>query len=142
MTSLPFDWRKLMLDEYRAGGFDVEVCSILQISQKEFEAKFNIDGDFQDAVLFGRMLCKAWWYSQCRKGLRDKTFNTALFYATMKNLFGWSDKVADATKEIKTIEEMSEDEIRSELVAKAKAFEKSIKGQGISLNIKDLINVN
>lgn len=139
---LPVDWAERMLQHYKEGAADVEICSELALTQKDFDALFNGDSAFQETVLYGRMLCKAWWYKQCRLGLKDKNFNTSLFYATMKNRFGWSDKVESATKDYREIDEMSEEELRTEIASKTKSIARVLQqsGSGVNVDIRELLN--
>lgn len=104
-----------LVKEYAEGASDVEVCTALKMHTREFDKRINNDDAFQQLVEYGRLAAKAWWLRQSRKALGDKTFNFQVWYAHMKNRYGWSDKseVLDGTK--KPIEELSREELEKAL---------------------------
>ena len=48
--------------------------------------------EFSEAVKIGNRLSEAWWMKEGREALRDKEFNSTLWYMNMKNRHGWTDK--------------------------------------------------
>lgn len=106
-------WAKDMIDLYEQGASDVEVCSHLRLSEKEFDKRMKEDELFSRLVQIGRLHAKAFWYKQSRLGLRDRSFNTVLFIKTMQNRYGWSDKSENVER--KPDDQKSEEELKSEL---------------------------
>src|SRR5262245_56265280 len=93
LSSLPKNWKTTMLDLMRQGASKIEVMAALGFRSKEtFRALAEREPEFMDALQEGEILCEVWWEQQGRLGLRVKTFNTGLWYANMKNRFGWRDK--------------------------------------------------
>jgi len=92
------DWKEHILFLMSQGYSDVEVRVELS---KDMNNKFSHNlwytlqernEEFLETIQIGKVLCQAWWESQGRISLRAKTFNTGLWYANMKNRFGWKDK--------------------------------------------------
>lgn len=48
--------------------------------------------DFSDALKTGILHAQAWWERQGRESLHLKEFQTGLWFANMKNRFGWADR--------------------------------------------------
>lgn len=117
------DWKQKALAAYKDGASDAEVIGLMQITRSKFDDLCRTDPDFADLVEFGRDLSKAFWYSMGRINLENNRFNTSLWYANMKNRFGWSDKVTN--EERKAVEEKSDDELLAELRAKLAKMEKT-----------------
>jgi hypothetical protein len=74
-----------------------EVAAELGISRDTLYEWCKKEGDYykptlSDAIKRGKELSEAWWTSEGRKSLRDKNFNSTLWYMNMKNRFGWKDK--------------------------------------------------
>lgn len=115
-------WAKEMLDLYEQGASDIEVCSHLRLTEKEFDKRYKEDDLFQRLVQIGRLRAKAFWYSQQRHGLRDKTFNTILYIKTMQNRYGWADKSENTER--KPLDQMDENEMKEELDSLLKKYGK------------------
>lgn len=49
--------------------------------------------EFLEAIKKGREFSKGWWYKVGRCSMRDKEFNSGLWFMNMKNRFGWQDRV-------------------------------------------------
>lgn len=107
-------WQEVALANYKAGASDTEVTAALKITYKEFLNQMEANQDFRELVEIGRDLAKAFWYKAGRDNIKNKSFNTALWYANMKNRYNWSDKVStDDLK--KPVKELSDDELQQEL---------------------------
>lgn len=70
--------------------------------------------EFSVAIQEGVRLSAAWWQRMGRTNLKEKDFQTGLWYANMKNRFGWRDKteteqtiVADVTSNGEAISDRS-----------------------------------
>ena len=48
--------------------------------------------EFAEALAISDERCEAWWEKQGRTHLKDRSFNSTLWYMNMKNRFGWADK--------------------------------------------------
>ena len=117
------NWKELMLQEYASGASDAEVISVLQITRRKFDQMIDEDQEYmRELVEYGRDLAKAFWYRVGRDNLKNPKFNTSLWYANMKNRFAWSDRVS--TEDRTPVQEKSDDELRDELKAYMKKFEK------------------
>jgi hypothetical protein len=73
--------------------------STLQLWEKQHSA-------FSAALQESRDLSQCWWEDEAQKSLHDPTMQTGLWYANMKNRFGWRDKTestVDATVQVSEI---------------------------------------
>ena len=86
-------WAKEVRDLYSEGGSDAEVAAHLNITIKEFYKQMADSRPFALLVEMGRTLSMAWWEKQARLNVKNKTFNTPLWVFSMKNKYGWADKV-------------------------------------------------
>lgn len=111
--ALKRDWREVALANYKEGASDTEVTVALQIPYREFLNCMDTDTEFRQIVEMGRDLAKAFWYEVGRKNVKNNKFNTTLWYANMKNRYGWSDKVT--TDSAKPVKELSDDQLEQEL---------------------------
>lgn len=103
-----------MIEMYQAGASDIEVCSALKLSEKEFENRFKNDDLFQRLVQIGRLHAKAWWFNLARANLHNRSFKVDLWLAVMRNRWGWSDNKAKI-EESKPEEQMSTEELQAEI---------------------------
>lgn len=85
-------WYERVLDAYEQGASDVEVCKVMKTTHKKFNQLYDNDPAFKEIVDYGRTVAHAWWLETARKAIFNRTFNTSMWYATMKNRYGWSDK--------------------------------------------------
>lgn len=120
ITSTGEHWADRMLRCYEEGYSDDEICRDLRIPKREFERRIREDADFAQLVEIGRLFSKAWWITQGRVNLRDRAFNFSLWFATMKNRFGWADKVDMTAGDDKPLDQKSEDELKADLLQKHK----------------------
>lgn len=86
-------WAKELIEYYKEGYSDAEVAAAMNITVREYYAQINENAVFGKLVEYGRTLSLAWWESQARKNINNKQFNTPLWVFTMKNKYGWADKV-------------------------------------------------
>lgn len=92
LTDLPKDWKKRVLSLMSEGASKVEVCVALKIGKDALAALRDREPEFAATLQEGELMCEAWWENVGRISLYAKTFNTGLWYANMKNRFGWRDK--------------------------------------------------
>jgi transposase-like protein len=96
---------KVVLEEMDHGASIPEVCRKIGIGKTTFYNWRHQHEEFASAALAGIELSLGWWMEQGRIHIKDKTFNTALYYINMKNRHGWNDqKVTYSRKEIKGFE--------------------------------------
>lgn len=105
---------EVLVKEYEEGASDVEVCASLKMPMREFDKRLRDDSTFLELVEYGRLAAKAWWLRQSRKSTHDKTFNFQVWYAHMKNRYGWSDKT-EISDNSKPLEQLSREQLESEL---------------------------
>lgn len=91
------EWINELKDAYLQGASDVEICKILKMTQKEFDAYYERSPSFKEMVDIGRMMAKAWWYEQGRRNIENTKFNTTLWSFNMKNRYGWADKTENTS---------------------------------------------
>ena len=65
----------------------------MKITIREYYKQIDESAVFAKLVEYGRTLSLAWWESQARLNINNKQFNTPLWVFTMKNKYGWADKV-------------------------------------------------
>lgn len=86
-------WATELVEYYKQGYADSEVACAMNISMRQFNTMLADNPTFAKLVEFGRTLSLAWWEGQARKNLGNKQFNTPLWVFTMKNKYGWADKI-------------------------------------------------
>ena len=86
-------WAKELIEYYKEGYSDAEVAAAMNITVREYYAQISENAVFGKLVEYGRTLSLAWWEGQARKNINNKQFNTPLWVFTMKNKYGWADKV-------------------------------------------------
>lgn len=129
-------WVDQLIDLYQEGASDVEVCRALCVSYNEFDKRYQTDPNFSKLVDYGRLAAKAWWMELGRKGASGKhSINYSVWYAVMKNRFGWSDRVeAVASEGDKPVEQMSQDEIVAAINSKRDALVKLLKTSNVRIS--------
>ena len=118
-------WVDRMMDNYKQGYSDYEICADLNIPWKEFDRRMREDDVFAQVVEIGRLFSKAWWYSQGRLNLKNKEFSPTLWFAIMKNRFGWSEKNVASDENDKPLDQKSTEELKAEVLTK---YKNTIKG--------------
>lgn len=69
-----------------------EVAGELGVAKSTLYTWFKNFPEFQNARELGIALSEAWWLKQGRIALRQKEFNSSLYYMNMKNRFRWRDR--------------------------------------------------
>lgn len=103
-----------MIDMYQTGASDIEICSALKLSEREFESRYKNDEIFCRLVQIGRLHAKAWWFRLARDNLHNRAFKTDVWLAVMRNRWGWSDSKSKV-EETKPDEQLSQEELQSEI---------------------------
>ena len=85
---------KKVIELMREGASLCEVAAKLEICEDEIHEWKEQISEFSEALKKGKLLSQVWWEKQGRLNLTNKNFNYTLWYANMKNRFGWSDKKA------------------------------------------------
>lgn len=116
-------WAKELIEYYRNGYSDAEVAAAMNISMRQFNTMLTDNPTFSKLVEFGRTLALAWWEGQARKNLGNKQFNTPLWVFTMKNKYGWADKVETTNTSENVNYDL--DTLRSEIDRKVKRLLKT-----------------
>lgn len=116
---------------YEAGASDAEVMKIMKATAKQFEQRYAQNPEFRAFIDVGRMMSKAWWYEQARLNLTNKSFQSPLWLANMKNRFGWSDKAEDRAADV-SLGNKSAEEIKAELLPLMRRAMKSLKKDGLT----------
>lgn len=124
------NWFETMLDQYKEGKSDLEVCKALGITRKQFQ-KYCEDPRFKDIVDWGHDLAEAWWEEQSRINLQNKDFNTNLFKARMQKFYGWADKVDNANKNVNS--EVDLKRLQEELAERLPELMKLVPSEKLSL---------
>lgn len=116
------DWKALS-DAYGEGASDVEIAKMLDITISAFYQLEQEQPAFAKFVEKGRTYSQAWWYTQSRTALRDKSMNVTLLTFNLKNRFGWADKtdIQDTTDK----DPVNLDKAKSELYAVMKKISKT-----------------
>lgn len=109
-------WAKEIVEFYKQGYSDAEVAASMNITMRQFNSMLADNPTFNKLVEFGRTLSLAWWESQSRKNIGNKSFNTPLWVFTMKNKYGWADKI-ETTNANENVD-LSLDQLRSEISRK------------------------
>jgi transketolase len=104
-----------IIDLYKQGYSDVEVCRELEITKRQFEKMKAVNPIFRAVVERGNDYAEAWNLEQSRVNLHNKDFNTTLFNTRMQNMYAWSQKVDQNTKALNVNAEMSKEELLKKL---------------------------
>jgi hypothetical protein len=127
-------WVDKLVRLYEEGADDTEVCKSLKLSYNEFDKRYKSDELFRELVDYGRLAARAWWLELGRRGAKDGKINFSVWYAVMKNRFGWTDRSEVRTGEgPKPINQMSQDEIISELVQRRDVLSKVLSPRNVAL---------
>ena len=82
-----------ILNLYNEGADDVEVAAFLNLPKKRFDELYEENSAFAKVVDIGRTKSAAWWHHVARRNLLTKGFQGSTWAMTMKNKFGWRDRV-------------------------------------------------
>lgn len=138
-SNLP-EWVEKVKQEYALGASDEEVCKEIGITKNRFNSMYedaNNEG-FRKLIDMGRMMSKAYWYGLARKNLWEKSFNYPLWYAVMKNRFGWAEKSENYERSDVPAEQQSLDELQAKL---NKMLPGILKQLSPEMKDSDLLNV-
>lgn len=113
-------WAKEIIDLYDQGYSDAEVAKHMRITVREYHAQINDNAVFGRLVEFGRTLALAWWESQARLNVNNKQFNTPLWVFTMKNKYGWADRVETSSTVDSTFTDL--DALRNKVARQTSKF--------------------
>lgn len=116
-------WAKDLMAMYREGYSDAEVAAAMNISMRQFNGMLTDNPTFSKLVEFGRTLSLAWWEGQARKNVGNKNFNYSVWALTMKNKYGWADKI-DTNNTTETVN-YDLNTLRSEIDKKVKRLMKT-----------------
>lgn len=120
-----------MLDMYKHGCSDTQVCARLRFTHAHFK-KLQLENPvFRDAVTMGHILQKAWWEDQGHSNLTNKNFNASLYGLIMKNRFGYGEKMEIKSTDSLEIETASTDELENKLLALMPSFAKVLRDRGV-----------
>ena len=114
---------KEIINYYSEGYSDAEVAAAMKITVREYFTQINENAVFAKLVEYGRTLSLAWWESQARLNINNKQFNTPLWVFTMKNKYGWADKVE--TSSVNENHNSDLDELRNRIAKQANKLAKS-----------------
>ena len=96
MAGRPTKYRKEyceLVPELMSDGLGkVEVCAEIGVDYHTFLSWQEKHPQFLQSVKKGDKLSEAWWMREGREALRDRDFNSTLWYMNMKNRHGWADK--------------------------------------------------
>lgn len=105
------DWSRQIINWYSEGYSDAEVSAEMRLPLSAFYKQITDNAAFAKLIEYGRTLGQAFWESQMRKNLNNKTFNTAGWKYIMANKYGWSEKsetVADMTSTNVNVDQLRE----------------------------------
>lgn len=91
-SDFPDTWKDDIIALMRYGASRAEVYALLDISDKTFARLLREDKEFLRTIKYGERLSRSWWENMARTHLKNKEFNSVLWYMNMKNRFGWADK--------------------------------------------------
>ena len=83
---------RALLDLMSEGASIIEVAAALQVHPDTIYEWAKTKQDFSVTFQNGKRLSQAWWEKKGRVNLENTSFQTGLWYANMKNRFGWRDK--------------------------------------------------
>lgn len=86
------EYCQLVLKEMREGASIEEVAYELNVFKSTLYHWMENHPEFCDAIKKGIDFSEGWWRKEGRKNIRNKDFNSTLWYMNMKNRFGWKDK--------------------------------------------------
>jgi hypothetical protein len=100
LADLPPNWFQIVIDLSDQGKSREQILSQMCRVGKSFsidlwDALKEREQEFSRALQIGRVLAQAWWENQGQDNLKNREFNTGLWYANMKNRFGWRDQQPD-----------------------------------------------
>lgn len=77
---------------FKEGMSKWEIGLKLNICEDTFYEWQKSNPQFSEAVKKGEWFSQGKWMCDARESMRDKEFNSTLWYMNMKNRFGWTDR--------------------------------------------------
>ena len=101
---LPENWKDIILEMSAKGCSHVEIRAHLclmggKFSHETWYALKDREQEFSDTIKIAGVLCQAWWERMGRNNITAQYFQTGLWYANMKNRFGWRDQQPEKSDE-------------------------------------------
>lgn len=114
---------KLIMPIMSEGGGLAEILAAMGISKPTHYIWMDKYPDYRDEVEKGVVASESWWVNYLRQNLGNKSANVGLIVFSMRNMFGWLTKDAEAPQVIISAE--ASDDL--DLAAAKKAAMKIIK---------------
>jgi orotate phosphoribosyltransferase-like protein len=96
MAGRPTEYSEEMCEKIielmKQGASKYEVALELNICEDSFYSYIKRHPKFAEAVKTGEWFSRGAWEREGRLSLRDKDFNSTLWYMNMKNRHGWKDR--------------------------------------------------
>jgi hypothetical protein len=128
IEDLPENFVDIITDMMKTEGASIkEVCAELNITPYR-HGKFMKDERYKQAFEDGVSFAEAWWMTQGRKNLENKSFNVGIYAFQMKNRYKWRDTpLIVGGNEKKPLDKYHKQEILGEFEKGGKKNEKSKK---------------
>jgi hypothetical protein len=132
LDSLPLHWKESILFLYSGGYSDVEIKATIyswrgSFSNRLWDRWMKEEEEFRETILMGRMLAEAFYMKEGRENMNNPKFNNQIWYLTMKNRFGWSEKAPEQpTADQDTLPEQEVEKQLHELLTKIAATQQSL----------------
>lgn len=111
------DFCEIVIEKMKEGAAIQELPFYLDVCLDTIYEWKKVHEDFSEAIKKGESYSQAFWMIDGRTSIREKDFNSTLWYMNMKNRFGWADKT-------ETKNEVLVEEKVSRVKNAAKAYEK------------------
>ena len=100
----PENWKELIIEWSSQGWSEAEIrVGLCKIKGKFYEGLWYAlqarEPEFSQAIKMCKTIRQAWWEGQARENIKATSFQTGLWYACMKNMFGYKDKQEEPADE-------------------------------------------